>query len=431
MTVRRETDIHSCSEETKVSEDSSSAVRRMVTHDASGLPLDEDVVARLRALVPDLAAQTVRAITVEVPAYAGALAGPMGATITAAVELALTGFLRLADSPGKTVGRAPLTPALDGAYELGRGEARSGRTMDALLAAYRVGARESWREFSGVAVEAGLPAADMARFAELVFAYIDALSAASAAGHADELATTGRVRERYLIRLALSLLRGDSPERLLERAQRAGWEPPRSLAAVVLPTEHASRAMAGLDERTLRADEDLPESAEDQRATSVLMVADADGARRAAILRSLRGLDAYVGPARAWDDVRTSYLRALRARRLELATAGKACDTDQHLAALVVSADPAALADLRARVLAPLGSVRESSRERLVETLRAWLLHQGRRDDVAAALHVHPQTVRYRMTQLRELYGAQLDDPSSVAATVIALSTAVAPTPSS
>jgi DNA-binding PucR family transcriptional regulator len=88
----------------------------------------------------------------------------------------------------------------------------------------------------------------------------------------------------------------------------------------------------------------------------------------------------------------------------------------------VVAADPAALADLRAQVLAPLADVRSSSAERLVETLRAWLLHQGRRDDVAAALHVHPQTVRYRMTQLRELYGARLGDPASVAAMVIALS---------
>ncbi len=70
--------------------------------------------------------------------------------------------------------------------------------MDALLAAYRVGARVAWRELSSTAVEAGLPAETMAKFAELVFAYIDELSAASVAGHADELATTGRVRQRYL-----------------------------------------------------------------------------------------------------------------------------------------------------------------------------------------------------------------------------------------
>ena len=36
------------------------------------------------------------------------------------------------------------------------------------------------------------------------------------------------------------------------------------------------------------------------------------------------------------------------------------------------------------------------------ETLRAWLRDLGRREAVAASLFVHPQTVRYRMGQLRE-----------------------------
>jgi DNA-binding PucR family transcriptional regulator len=31
----------------------------------------------------------------------------------------------------------------------------------------------------------------------------------------------------------------------------------------------------------------------------------------------------------------------------------------------------------------------------------------------AAALGVHPQTVRYRIARLRELFGAALDDPES------------------
>ena len=61
-------------------------------------------------------------------------------------------------------------------------------------------------------------------------------------------------------------------------------------------------------------------------------------------------------------------------------------------------------------------ALRPATAEKLAETLRAWLLHQGRRDDVAAALFVHPQTVRYRMGQLRELYGDRLDDPRHGAA---------------
>jgi hypothetical protein len=45
--------------------------------------------------------------------------------------------------------------------------------MNALLSAYRVGARVAWREMSATGVESGLAAPTMARFAELVFAYID------------------------------------------------------------------------------------------------------------------------------------------------------------------------------------------------------------------------------------------------------------------
>jgi DNA-binding PucR family transcriptional regulator len=49
------------------------------------------------------------------------------------------------------------------------------------------------------------------------------------------------------------------------------------------------------------------------------------------------------------------------------------------------------------------------------------MLHHGRRDDVAAELFVHPQTVRYRMGQLRELFGDSLSDPALVRGLVLAL----------
>ena len=104
-------------------------------------------------------------------------AGDLGENITGAVQIALGGFLKLATRSVGTDPGTPLAPALEAAYDLGRGEARSGRSMDALLAAYRVGARVAWREMSTVAAGAGMPAQTVAQFAELVFAYIDELSA--------------------------------------------------------------------------------------------------------------------------------------------------------------------------------------------------------------------------------------------------------------
>jgi hypothetical protein len=385
--------------------------------------LDHELIALLSAELRSVAGDTVTAIRQEVPSYAGALSGEMGANIEGAVQMALAGFLRLADRGVDVDAATPLSPALEGAYALGRGEARSGRSADALLAAYRVGARVAWRELSAIAVAQGAGAEDLASFAELVFAYIDELSAASVSGHADELATSGRVRQRYLERLAQALLAGASEEALQAGADRADWKAPGTLTAVLVPESQARPARNVLDPGTLQPTGDLPGLPEDDGVT-VLLVPDAGGRERGRLLRSLAGRHAVVGPVRPWREVRASYDRAVRAR--PLADGSAALDTDEHLVPLLLGSDPGALADLRARALAPLADLRPATAEKLAETLRWWLLHQGRRDEVAAALFVHPQTVRYRMGQLRELYGDRLEDPQTVLELTIALATSSA-----
>ena len=125
---------------------------------------------------------------------------------------------------------------------------------------------------------------------------------------------------------------------------------------------------------------------------------------------------AVAGPARPWERVGESLDRAVRVRRLGLGP-----DSEQHLVDLVLSADAAALADLRRKVLAPLAELGDTSAQKLTETLRSWLLHQGRREAVAAELFVHPQTVRYRMSQLREVFGDRLEDPDALLELTIAL----------
>ena len=390
-----------------------------MTPEQNALP--RAVADALRPELPSIAEAAVAEIIVEVPSYADAFSGDMGRVIGQAVELALGGFLELATAHGGAEASTPIQPALDGAYELGRGEARSGRSMDALLAAYRVGARVSWRHLSASAVSVGLTVEQLARFAELVFAYIDQLSAASAAGHSDELETTGRVRTRYLERLAGLLLAGAPEPELTAAAERADWAPPRTLTAVLLPEVAVRGALASLDGRTLRRSEEIPDL-DPANDLVVLLVPNAEGRSRPALLRSLDGRDAVVGPSRPWLDAHASYARARRALELGLTAEGsEPLDTDRRLADLVLRADGDALADLRARMLAPLEDLTAAAREKLVETLRAWLLHHGRREQIAAELFVHPQTVRYRMTQLRELYGSRLEDPRCVLELTIAL----------
>lgn len=390
---------------------------------AADLRLGDAVVARMRAQLPEVAERTVSAVTAEVPGYSdtSGAGGPDRALLAKGVEMALRGFLSLASGRKGSDPSSPLVPALDAAYTLGQGEARSGRSMDALLAAYRVGARVAWRELAGAAVAGGLDARTVVPFAELVFAYIDELSAASVVGHADQLATTGRVRQRYLERLGQNLLAGSSPERLVAAAQRADWEPPDHLIAVILPESKVRGVLPGIDARTLQPIEELPGLATDDEA-AVLLVPAAGPQDRVQLLRSLRQVQAVVGGTRPWMKVAESYERALRAKRMGLGPgAPNPVDTDDHLPEILAGADPSALEDLRARALAPLQSLRPDTAARLADTLRSWLLHSGRRDQVAADLVVHPQTVRYRMSQVRELYGDRLNDPRTVLELTIAL----------
>lgn len=389
------------------------------------LALDPHVLQALRDQLPTVAARTVGAVIAEIDVYADPLQGRMGANITEAVRVALGAFLRLIDRAEDADPGEAMSTALDGAYALGGGEARSGRTIEALLAAYRVGARTAWHEWGGTAVTAQVPPEMIVRFAERVFAYIDRLSAASVAGHGDEVATSGRVREQYLERLGRALVAAAPPEELVEHAARAGWEPPKSLTVLLVGAERARFLAGSLDARTLNLaadaiDENLPAD------LRVLLVPDT-GPGRAPVWRALAQEPAVVGPAKPWTEVARSFERAVRVLRVHGMRPG-GVDTETLLTELILSSDPDALSDLRTRVLAPFDELPTATAGRLGETLLSWLLHQGRREDIAQHLMVHPQTVRYRMTQIRSLYGDTLQDPAAVLSLIVALSPPECPT---
>ncbi len=125
-------------------------------------------------------------------------------------------------------------------------------------------------------------------------------------------------------------------------------------------------------------------------------------------------MPAALGPTVAPERASLSLARARAAHALVLdgrVGDGALVVADEHLPALLLHAGDGALAtDLAARALAPLDELRPGARGRLRTTLRAWLDHPGQVTRVAGELHVHPQTVRYRVAQLRELFGERLED---------------------
>ncbi|HEY5400774.1 MAG TPA: helix-turn-helix domain-containing protein, partial [Trebonia sp.] len=94
---------------------------------------------------------------------------------------------------------------------------------------------------------------------------------------------------------------------------------------------------------------------------------------------------------------------------------------DEQLPTLVLLADAELARVLSGQALAPLRGLRPDQADRLAETLLAWLESADNAGVAASRLHVHPQTVRYRLRQLTELFGDGLSDPDARFALQVAL----------
>jgi DNA-binding PucR family transcriptional regulator len=131
--------------------------------------------------------------------------------------------------------------------------------------------------------------------------------------------------------------------------------------------------------------------------------------------RALRGWAAAIGPAvplaRAALSLRWARDALALARAGVIPVGGGPVRCDQHLSTLLILADEDLARTLRNRRLAPLARLRPGQRDRIAETLLAWLQLGENAAEVAQRIHVHPQTVRYRLRQITELFGDQLRDP--------------------
>jgi hypothetical protein len=364
-------------------------------------------------VLPSLSEEIVRTIGEEVADYARPLEGVFGRRVRAGVEVALERFVDALERPAGDEG------AWRQIYvDLGRVEFGEGRSLDALQAAYRTGARLAWRRFSTVGSEAGLPPEVLFALAEAIFAYIDELSAASIEGYAQ--AQSARAGERQRQREALVRLLGQEPPAhpaaVHAAAERAAWPLPRELAAVAIAEGDVARLAGRLGDEVLVA----PGEGD----VLALVPDPAAPGREAWLARALERERACLGLpvplALAAVSVAQARL-ALRLRGGPLPAGPGLVAVEEHLPDVLLHAAPRLGEAVVRRHLGPLAALAPAVRERLEATLRAWLDHQGRVDPVAGALAVHPQTVRYRLAQLRELLGEALDRPDERFALAVAL----------
>lgn len=360
--------------------------------------LPPDVARVLRPALADVADEMIAAVAT-VPAYARPIDGPFGDGVRAGVQEALRHFVAEVEAGGRV-------PRSEVYLALGRGEMRAGRTLDALLGAYRLGARVAWRRFAAIGVDAGLEPDVLYLLAEALFAYIDELSAESAEGYALAQSVAAGEAELTRRRLVRMLVREPPPDQLAVEAAaaEAAWVLPRLLAVLAVIGGGRGAVASHLPPDAIA--ETVGEL------TCVIMPDPEAPGRRAAIERAVAdaACTAGLGTSVAWPEAALSFARARAAADLAGGKPGLVVARDRA-GELLLQSDRRLASELAADRLAPLAELPAGSRRRLTETLRAWLAEQGRLGPVAARLGIHPQTARYRLARLRELFGGALDDP--------------------
>ena len=204
--------------------------------------LPPELAAALRPVLPELAQDIIEAIGREVPDYARPLEGPVRPRAARRRPARARALRRRHRGPAAGDGGAR-----EIYVELGRGEMRGGRSLDALLSAYRLGARLAWERFVAAGEAAGHEPRTLYRLASAIFDYIDGISAESVEGFAEERAAAEGERQRRRRALARLLARDDVAARGDPRPRAAG-----GLAA----SRHARRAGRGRRRRRDEPDAD-------------------------------------------------------------------------------------------------------------------------------------------------------------------------------
>ncbi|MGN6257244.1 MAG: PucR family transcriptional regulator [Solirubrobacterales bacterium] len=364
--------------------------------------LPQEVADLIEPELPAVTEEILATIAREVPEYERPLEGRFGRGIRTGVNEALAQFVALIRDPD--AGRGPGREVY---VELGRGEQRVGRTLDSLQAAYRVGARVAWRRLAEAGQRANLEPEPLTLLADAIFAYIDELSADSVDGYAEAQAAVEDLRRRRRQELVELLLREPpvAAVDLTAAAQAAGWKLPGRLA-VAACSDGDLGSIAG------RLPVDFLVTVVD--GLGCIVVPDPEGpGRRDELMRLAAKARLALGPAagpveasRSWE-LATALLRSAAAEGQALLLA------EDHLPDLLLASSPTVTSLLAARRLAPLQDLTERARERMHETALAYVRHYGNAVAMAAELHVHPQTARYRIARLRELFGEDLDDPDA------------------
>jgi hypothetical protein len=365
---------------------------------------DVGVLASLanRIDATDVAAGMVSTFIAEIPGYSRMPRSVVDGQIRSIAQRNVELFLRLVSE-----GRRPAEEDLAPFRESARNRAEEGLPLEDLLHAYRLGGRLAWRAI----VDATGPDEQSAllEVTELLMSYVDMVSANVAQAYLDErqhVVSEDERRHRMLIDALIHPER-QAPD-LGALAERAGIEIAESYRpfAQAIPGEprhvHSQRAA-------------------ELRARGILALTEGDrvaglaphGAEEATLARSgcvllLGGPTSRARLAGMLDDARR--LLELAVRRGDRGVV----PLDDLVAERVVLRAPEIAESLTDAVFGPLDAYDAQRGSNLAETLTAFLASGLDRRRTANALHLHPNSVDYRINKATELNGFEPGRPGDL-----------------
>jgi hypothetical protein len=394
-----------------------------------GIP--RDLPAAMRAELPGVAEEVISEIRRVIPEYARSMDGPYGQALRLGVTQSVKTFIDLVADPS-----APKDGRDEICRRLGRYEAQEGRTMDGLQAAYRIGCQVAWRRVMKLGLRANLSATTMASLADAVFSYANELAELSVEGYTEAQRRSGAGLQQWRRRLLRLILEQPPIPRqgMTGLAEQAGWPLPDTVTPVALghsaeaptvpgpiptPGENPAEAGTGISliDSDILADLSCPQPA-------LLIPGLATEARRLMLAGALDGYRTVIGLtvplARAADSLRWAQ------QALSLAESGIIDDAalircEDHLVTLWLLSDAKLADQVVQQQLGTLAQLTPHQRTWVTDTLGPWLEKRGTAAEIAELLHVHPQTVRYRIKQFEQAFGDRLSDPEARFALELAL----------
>ncbi|MEU8341403.1 PucR family transcriptional regulator [Actinomadura meyerae] len=365
-------------------------------------PMPAELPEMLRQHLQAAVDEMEREIRDQVPEYAGDDGGEYAKRVERTVGDTVAFFIDSVDHPD-----ADARTLTELYMRLGEEEARQGRSLAALQNAMRVSSQVACRRFIKDAYRLGWSRETLSRLTDSLFMLLARVADAAAQGYARQQGQLATERERRRDRLR-DLLVADpppAPEAIAELAAAARWDVPKSIALIALPA--GAPTGARILPPGVLAGWDAP--------VPFLVVPDPEGPGQERLWPVLRRLGtAAIGPTVPVGQGAVSLRWARQA--LTLAERGllprdAPVRCADHIAALAAFAAEELVGATAATVLGPLLELAPARRQPLAETLLTYLECGDNAVIAAERLHIHEQTVRYRLRRITELTGGRFTEP--------------------